>query len=334
MRHTHRPQIITRTIILLLFAVSVTLLSPHRPSLAADAQVNESAIVLETASGTIDGTLDLPAGAGPFPAVVIVAGSGPTDRDGNQPWMKNDSLKMLGKALAARGIAVLRYDKRAIGQSAAAGPKEIDLRFGMYVADAADWITLLRRDPRFSRIAILGHSEGSLIAMLAAKQAKADAFVSVAGIGRTAADLLREQLAKQLPEPLKNRSNQIIDELIAGRTVAETPQELAALFRPSVQPYLISWFKHDPLREIAALEIPVLIIQGTTDVQVAADDARRLSAAKKDSRLLTIENMNHVMKRATTPAEQRAAYGDVSIPLVPQLVDELAGFLGNSAAKP
>jgi fermentation-respiration switch protein FrsA (DUF1100 family) len=105
------------------------------------------------------------------------------------------------------------------------------------------------------------------------------------------------------------------------------------LFRPSVQPYLISYFKYDPAREIARLQVPVLIIQGTTDLQTPVDEAKRLAGAKKDARLCIIEGMNHVLKRASTAAEQRAAYSDPAVPLEPRLVEEVSAFLSKALGK-
>jgi uncharacterized protein len=284
-------------------------------------------IQLETKRGTLFGTLDLPAGDCPFPVVVIIAGSGPTDRDGNSALTKNDALKLIGQGLAAKGIAALRYDKRGIAKSTAAGAKEQDLRFEMYADDAAAWVELLRKDKRFTRVGIVGHSEGSLLGMLAAKKAKADAFVSIAGPGRNAPEVLREQLKKNLQGELQKKALEIIDELAAGREVKEAPKELAPLFRASVQPYLISWFKYEPAKEIATLTMPVLIVQGTTDIQVPEGDAKLLAAAKKDAKVSITEGMNHVLKAAATKEEQNAAYTDPAIPLVPGLVDELAAFL-------
>jgi pimeloyl-ACP methyl ester carboxylesterase len=287
----------------------------------------EQGVELQTTTGTLHGTLDLPSGTAAFPVVVIIAGSGPTDRDGNQPSIKNDSLKHLSHALAAKGIATLRYDKRGVGQSAAAAQKEEDLRFETYVDDVVQWVALLRHDSRFSGIGLVGHSEGSLIAMVAARQAKIDTLISLAGSGRAAPKLIREQLGNKLPPGLKARSDYILDELVAGRTVADVPNELASLFRPTVQPYMISWFKYDPVRELAALKIPVLIVQGTTDLQVTVDDAKRLAAANKDAKLRLVDGMNHVLKRAKTPAEQQAAYTDPSIPIEVRAVEEIIGFL-------
>jgi pimeloyl-ACP methyl ester carboxylesterase len=285
---------------------------------------------ITTPTGTLYGTIDLPGGAGPFPVVVVIAGSGPTDRDGNQPQLKNDSLKMLGRELAARGIAVLRYDRRGIGESRQACLREEDLRFDTLADDAAAWIELLRKDRRFTKVGVVGHSEGSLIGMLAVRRAGAGAFVSLAGTGRDAVSGLRAQLARNLPpayKELAEQSERIMAELAAGRTVSEVPKLLEALFRPGVQPYLISYFKYDPVREIAALRIPVLLVQGTTDMQVLVDDAKLLAAAKPDAEWLEVKDMNHVLKHARTLDEQTAAYTKPEVPLAPGVVDGIAAFL-------
>jgi pimeloyl-ACP methyl ester carboxylesterase len=310
---------------------------------AADDQKNASPpeskitavpIQLDIKAGTLYGIIDLPVGAGPFPVVVSIAGSGPTDRDGNQPCIKNDSLKHLGQALAAQGIAVLRYDRRGIGQSRQTAPKEEDLRIDLLADDAVEWVKLLGKDQRFSRIGIVGHSEGALVGTLAARRAPADAFVSVAGVGRRMHIVLREQLAKNLPAKLKEPSDKIIDELVAGRTVADPPKELASLFRLSVQPFLISKFKYDAAQELAKLEMPVLVVQGTTDLQTRVEDAKILAAAKKDVKLVIIEGMNHTMRKASTPLEQALAYYTSSLPLAPNLSEEIAMFLRQALDKP
>jgi uncharacterized protein len=298
-------------------------------------QISNSPLELSTPAGTLYGCIDLPAGNGPFPIAISIAGSGPTDRDGNQPGMKNDSLKLLGQGLAARGIAVLRYDRRGIGQSKKTAPREEDLRFEMLADDVVAWVKLLRNDKRFSQVGIVGHSEGALVGMLAARRAPADAFVSLAGVGRKAHVVLREQLAKNLPARLSEKSGPIIDELVAGRTVPEVPKDLAGLFRPSVQPFLISEFKLDPTQEIARLKMPVLIVQGTTDLQVAVVDAKILAAAKKDAKPLVLDGMNHVLRKASSSQlEQLRSYYDASQPLMPGLTGEIAAFLRQRLAKP
>jgi pimeloyl-ACP methyl ester carboxylesterase len=312
------------------------------PTDAEENQVNLSSststikadpIHLEIKVGTLYGVIDLPTGPGPSPVVVFVAGSGPTDRDGNQPRIRNDSLKLLGQALASQGIAVLRYDRRGVGLSRETAPKEENLSIEALADDVVEWIKLLRKDKRFSRIGIVGHSEGSLVGMLAARKAPADAFVSLAGVGRKMDIVLREQLAKNLTTNLKEQSDKIIDELVAGRTVAEPPKELASLFRLSVQPFLISKFRYDPAQELARLDMPVLIVQGTTDVQTAVEDARVLAAAKKDAKLLIIDGMNHTLKKASTQAEQTKTYFDPSLPLAPNLSEGIATFLRQALVK-
>ncbi len=290
-------------------------------------------ITLETADGTIHGSLNLPGGASPVPVALIIAGSGPTTRDGNVQGMPgNDAYRLLAEALAEQGIASVRYDKRGIGESAAAADSEADLRFEHYVEDAASWIRMLDRDPRFSRVVVVGHSEGSLIGMIAAQEAGADAFVSVAGVAQNPADLLRDQLSAALPAPLMTQSEEILTELEAGRTVEEVPGELFVIFRPSVQPYLISWFHYQPTEEIARLDMPVLIVQGTTDVQVPVAEAEALAEAAPDARVEIIEGMNHVLKRASgSAAEQQTSYFDSSLPVVPELVAAITEFVHEHA---
>lgn len=298
----------------------------------------QAAIRLEYKQFKIAGTLDLPVGDGPFPVVIFIVGSGPTDRDGNTVRMgyKHSCLQQLGQALAEKGIAVLRYDRPGVGESPLPdGFKEDDYRFEMLVEDVVEWVKLLRKDSRFTRIGIVGHSQGSLVGMLAAKQAGADAFVSIAGVGRPTGELLRWQFDKNLPsKSLKEKGGHMIDEFIAGRTVTEIPKGLEDL-RLSVQPFLISLFKYDPAKEIAKLEIPVLIVAGTTDIQVPVDDARLLAAAKPDAQLCVIEGMNHVLKKMpfTMKLIQLAAYKDPVYPLAPGLVDEISGFLRKSLAR-
>src|SRR5690606_20762943 len=138
----------------------------------------EEAATLATPSGTVHGTLLVPPASGPVPIALLIAGSGPTDRDGNSAILPgaNNSLKLIAEGLADSGIASRRYDKRGIGESAPAGPNEVDLRFDNYVDDAAAWVERLQADPRFSAITIIGHSEGSLIGMIAAERSGADAF--------------------------------------------------------------------------------------------------------------------------------------------------------------
>lgn len=198
-------------------------------------------VEVQLKDGTMSGQLETPQGEGPFPLMVIIAGSGPTDRDGNSVALpgKNNSLKMLAESLAAEGVASIRYDKRGVGKNASLAGKEEDLRFDHYIDDAAAWVQFAKTDERFSKVGIIGHSEGSLIGMVAAEKTDADAFISIAGAGRPIDQILLEQLKEQLPANLLDESNTILDTLKQGEQVQTVSPELQSLFRPSVQPYMI-----------------------------------------------------------------------------------------------
>jgi alpha-beta hydrolase superfamily lysophospholipase len=318
-------------------SMSVTITNRLRSALlliaigiASHAQAAESPIALETPGGQLAGTLELPAGVAKPRVALIIAGSGPTDRDGNSSMIpgRNDSLKLLAAGLADAGIATVRYDKRGIGASAAAGPAESALRFDTFVDDATAWIARLKSDPRFASVAVIGHSEGSLIGMLAAQQAGAAAYVSIAGIADSASTLLRKQLEGKLPPDLEKESERILAALESGVVVDPVSPALAALYRPSVQPYLISWFKYVPAQRIAALTMPVLIVQGNTDIQVDVVQANRLHSARPGAKLAIIPGMNHVFKHVRAEPElQLASYGDPALPVSPLLVKSIADFL-------
>ena len=300
---------------------------------AADGQhahVNED-VVLETPTGKLYGTLELPVKSNaPYPIVLIIAGSGPTDHNGNTPVIPgaNNSLKYLAEGLAERGIASLRYDKRGVARSVGAATSEAELRFDTFINDAVLWGRHLRGDKRFSSLVIAGHSEGSLIGMVAAQTLGADGFVSIAGVGRPAGPLIIEQLKGQLSPELLSKSEAITKSLEEGKTVADVPNDLAALYRPSVQPYIISWFKYDPAKEIAKLGVPVLITQGAHDFQVSVEDAKLLARAKPTAKLFIVEKMNHVLKETPAdPKQQAASYSDPSLPVAPKLLVELADFV-------
>ena len=317
------------------FAVRLCSLLLLIGGIAAQAYAAETPITLDTPTGQLAGTLELPAGADKPRVALLIAGSGPTDRDGNSSLIpgRNDSLKLLAAGLAEAGIATVRYDKRGIGGSHAAGSAESALRFEMFVDDAAAWIARLKADPRFASVAVIGHSEGSLIGMLAARQADAAAFVSIAGIADGASTLMRKQLEGKLPPELEKESERILVSLESGVVVDPVPPALTTLFRPSVQPYLISWFKYVPAQRIAELTMPVLVVQGNTDIQVDVVQANRLHGARPGAKLEIIPGMNHVFKHVrAVPELQVASYGDPSLPVSPLLVKSIADFLQQGGA--
>jgi uncharacterized protein len=291
-----------------------------------DSAFTETPLVLHTATGDIFGTLTVPKNFTSGSVTLIIAGSGPTDRNGNNPTMKNESLRMLSYALANNAIASLRYDKRGIAESRESMKGESQLRFEDYIHDAEEWLDLLKKDKRFTKLVVIGHSEGSLIGMVAAYK-HADGFVSLAGAGRSADKILKEQLSKQ-PQSVQDLSFPVIDSLVKGKTVSNVDPMLYSLFRPSVQPYIISWFKYDPQVEIKKLGIPVLLLQGTNDIQVSTEDANLLAKANDHAQLVLIENMNHILKTVQGDRDANiATYTNPSLPISDKLVDAIVKFI-------
>ena len=304
--------------------LSILLILVSSPSLAGSEEVS-----LKTDLGPLSGTLELPEEESAKGVVLMIAGSGPTDRNGNTQGLpgKNNSLKYLSDALVDAGLATLRFDKRLIGRSASSRLQEQDLRFTTYIDDVKLWAAFLSR--RFELpIYILGHSEGSLIGIVAAQDLEVAGLISLAGPGRPASEVILEQLRRQLPPALMEESERIIAELLAERTVASTPPELASLFRDSVQPYLISWFGYDPAKEVSKLEIPILLVYGATDIQVPVSDGRLMKSSSPSAKLVVIEGMNHVLKVVDSDTRaQLESYSDPDLPIAEELVDQLLVFL-------
>lgn len=288
----------------------------------------EENIVLKTLTGDIDGTLLVPESTESIPVVLIIAGSGPTDRNGNNAAMENNSLKYLAQALAMNGFASVRYDKRGIGRSQDAITKESDYRFEDLMEDVKGWVNLISKDKRFNRIIIAGHSEGSLLGMIAAENnIKVSAFISIAGAGRLADQILKEQF-KDAPQDVKDVIFPIIDTLKRGDTTSHVPKFFYSLFRPSVQPYMISWFKYNPQEEIKKLNIPILILQGTSDLQVSMEDAHFLAKGNPSSKLAVIDNMNHVLKIIIGDKKaNKASYDNADLPIADDLVKAIVDFI-------
>ena len=287
-------------------------------------------VTLSTDTGEIHGTLSVPDNASRT-AVLIIAGSGPTDRNGNSSvtGIATNTYKMLADSLAAHGYASLRYDKRGIAASAAAATDESQLTFEAYIDDAAAWVEWLAADERFDRVVLAGHSEGGLIALVAAKRSdKVVAVVTLAGVGESIDATLRRQLGTQ-PEPYRSECMRIIDELKAGRKVSDPMPELAALFRPSVQPFLISQMRYEPATEARTLSQPLLVVQGTTDIQINLNDAIKLSTVNPRTRLAIVSELNHVLKPCASLDQQAQmmTYINDTLPLAPTLVATIADFL-------
>jgi pimeloyl-ACP methyl ester carboxylesterase len=294
-------------------------------------------LVIETPTGPLAGSLLVPAGEGPWPVVLILAGSGPTDRDGNSTMFpgRNNSLKQLAEGLATAGIASLRVDKRGVAGSTPAALGEIDLTFDVFIDDAARWCRWLQSDDRFSSLTVAGHSQGAQVGAAAAWRSDADGYVSMAGPGRPIIPILREQLAAQLPIRSRVAVNQVLDELALGRVVDEVPAGLDMILRPSVQPFLISWNRRDPVKDLARLPLPVLVLQGTDDIQITVTDAENLATARPGSRLVLVEGMNHLMKEV--PREetlgQQMSLVDATLLIMPEAVDAVVDLAWEANAQ-
>lgn len=274
----------------------------------------------------IIGTLYSPQNVKKPPLLILLAGSGPTDRDGNQPGVQNNSLKMIAESAAKSGIAVYSYDKRIFAQMKNGTLDEKTLSFEDFITDAKQAISYFRLKKTYSKIIVGGHSEGSLIGMVAAN-GNADGFISISGGGRSIDKIITDQVVNQAPM-MKDEIEQNFAMLKSGKTFKLENPMLASLFRESAQPYLISWIKYDPVVEIAKLKVPVLILNGTKDLQVPDSEAQLLKAAKPDSKIVIIENMNHVLKLiAGDETENTAAYNNPDLPVSETLTTAVNQFI-------
>jgi pimeloyl-ACP methyl ester carboxylesterase len=258
--------------------------------------------------------------------VILIAGSGPTDRDGNQKGMTNNSLKLLAESLANNGIAVYSYDKRIFAQMAAGKLDEASLTFDNFIEDAKDVILFFKNQKKYHTITIAGHSEGALIGMVAA-DGNADGYISIAGAGRSIDEVLLEQIGKQAPF-LKDEVEKNLATLKSGNTFELKNQMLTSLFRASVQPYMISWIKYNPQTEIKKIHIPTLLINGDKDIQVSVSDVHLLQQAKSDAQLKIIPNMNHIFKAIKgDDAENKASYTNPELPICTELTSTITTFI-------
>lgn len=274
----------------------------------------------------IDGTLLTPEAHTPVPLAILIAGSGPTDRDGNQPMMKNNSLRFLAEGLYQHDIASFRYDKRIVKQIHDRTVNEENIRFDHFIDDAIDVLNHFKNDERFSKIYIIGHSQGSLIGMVAAQEG-ADGFISIAGAGQEIDDVIVDQLSKQAPGLVDNARTAFDDIRATGISTNFHPG-LASIFRREIQPFLMSWMQFNPKEEIAKLDMPVLIINGDKDLQVQISEAELLKAAKPDAEFVIIPKMNHILKEVEDMSlENQKTYNQYNLPVIPILIDTISDFI-------
>lgn len=274
----------------------------------------------------IKGTLLTPNTIKKIPLVIFIAGSGPTDRNGNSGMLKNNSLKFLAEELSLNNIGSYRFDKSIITAVKKEDFKEENVRFEDEVEEIKEIIAHFKQNKSFSKIYVLGHSQGSLVGILAAKNG-VDGLISIAGAGKPIDAIIIEQIEKQAPF-LKEDTINILADLKRGKLVDNINPNLIALFRKSVQPYLISWIKYNPQQEIHQLKIPILIIHGTKDIQVNIDEAELLKEANLNAKLIIINNMNHIFKKIDGDmVENQKSYNNPELPVMNELVQSIVSFI-------
>jgi uncharacterized protein len=281
--------------------------------LTMDAAAEESKIRV----GAIDAFLRIPPDVERPPVALLIAGSGSTDHDGNGPQLKPATLKKLSEQLAARGIATLRYDKRGAGEWKPEFGRPEDFRFKDYIDDAVALVGYLRASGRFSGVVLVGHSEGGLVAILAARRVPVDRLV-------------KAQLEKQLSPEMFAPIAKAIDSIMAGQIVDPLPPGLS--IPPSLQPGLASAFTEDPIDPLKKVEAPTFIAAGGRDRQVVRLDFIALSTASPTAKTLWLPDMNHVLNDVTDDTDDLAAYHQPERALDAALIDSVATFiLANNA---
>ncbi len=274
----------------------------------------------------IEGTLLVPNQNEPLPLAIIIGGSGPTDRNGNQQMMKNNSLKFLAEGLYENNIASFRYDKRIVKQMKNGSINEKNIHFQDFIDDAISVLENFKKDKRFSKVYIIGHSQGSLVGMVAA-QNNGDGFISIAGAGQEIDDVIVDQLSKQAPGLVDNARTSFDDLRVSGEAHNYSPG-LASIFRKEIQPFIYSWMQYDPKEEITKLNVPVLIINGDKDLQVQVSEAELLKTAKPSAEYKIIANMNHIFKKIEgDDLENSKSYNQYNLPVMPELIDSISEFI-------
>jgi pimeloyl-ACP methyl ester carboxylesterase len=279
-----------------------------------------------------------PEGNDRVPLAVIIAGSGPTDREGNSlQGLKTDAYKQFAEALADLGIATVRYDKRGIGGSVDVGKDETVLTIDVFAKDAQVIAKWARQLPNVGSIVLVGHSEGGVLALMAAKAAAAKAIVLLTTPGRPIGQILRDQLARPaLPQELRTEALEIIAALERGEEVKTVRPDLEPLFRPSVQPFMRSLMKIDPAQLLRGLDVPALVIGGGRDIQVGRVDYDTLVAARGNTDASWYQGMGHTLKMVGEDLQsQGKAYTDPTLPLADGLANVVAEFIhATSGGKP
>lgn len=312
---------------------------PQEPQKPYPYREEEVVFSNEEAGIRLAGTLTLPSGKGPFPAVVLISGSGYQNRD--EELMGHKPFLVIADALTRAGIAVLRYDDRGVGESDgnAFGNTTADLSW-----DAQAALKYLKGRPEISFAGLAGHSEGGAIAFIvAARDPSCDFVISLAGPGVRGDQILLsqqwvilsgsgvpEEQLKQIAAANERLFNQIIsseanDEALRGKLMELAGGQEAAV-NQAIEPWMYYFIKYDPTQDIAAVKVPLLALNGTKDVQVICDlNLNAIAAANPDATVVRFEGLNHLFQHCTTglPAE----YSKIEETIAPEVLKEMIKFI-------
>jgi pimeloyl-ACP methyl ester carboxylesterase len=307
------------SILILLLLISSRLLA-QTETIAEELNLKNDSILLP-------GTLTYQKNLDQQPLVIYAHGSGNVDRNGNQASMvKANYIKQLSEALNANGIAFYRYDKRTATQENRKVFMKEGISFLDFVEDLNVAMEHFKNDKRFSGITLIGHSQGSLVAMLAMSD-YVDKFVSLAGPALSIDKTITEQYRKQLGDSIAGLMSAQFDELRDTGTIKQVNPMFAQIFSPPNQPFFESWMKFNPLEEIQSFDQPTLIINGKKDLQVQPEEAEALYQARPGSELVLIDNMNHMLKTIEKGEDNLKSYGTPDFPISEELVDALTAFI-------
>lgn len=281
---------------------------------------------------TLYGTLVKPAGAKKnTPLVLLIAGTGQMNRDLNLGLGRgSDAYKMLADSLAAAGIASVRFDKRGVGASEAALKHDSLLKFEDHILDVIAFLEKIRGSRQFGPIYLAGHSEGALVALAVANRSKVHGVICLEAPGERSDIALKKQLTKNTPgQPTE--VDTILSQIRAGHRVKVQNKYLVTVFRPSIQPYMSSLFSYDPQVELKKVTVPVLLINGTHDLQVPVENVRLLQQANPVANVKLIGGMNYMLKEVPEELDQNvASYNNPTLPVSAALVQEMIRFCHSS----
>jgi len=280
-------------------------------------QITTQEITIQNQAIQLPGTLSYPAENSPL--IIWVHGSGGVDRYGNQPQY----IQQFRTAVNKKKIAFFSYDKRTANPNNRAFLKE-GVLFNDFILDVKEVVNHFKNDTRFNSITLVGHSQGSLTAMMALKNV--DNYISIAGAGETIDKILIKQLRAQSLE-YANIAKAHFKELKETGSIKEVNPNLMAIFAKPNQEFWSSWIAVDPIKALKKITIPTLIINGDKDIQVGVENASKLKAVKPNASYAIIQNMNHILKDIQKEADNIKSYNSPEFPVSKQLIETIVSFV-------